>query len=176
MMQSTTYLNHMNFAVPPEDLAALDACIEAVLPWRRYVKRDDLIGYRIGDGEDSGGVFIRPVEACGEIAAVMKRVRRSVPDLDRALVSLERSPADFADHVGFRVSSVDEWERLLTGFEEAARSHPEWRLTVVDVHRPGDAGALTDRIYQAWLRIGLLGPIRNTFEMQCENPDAAPRT
>ena len=106
-MQSTTYVNHMNFAVPPDDLEALDACIEAVLPWRRYVKRDDIIGYRIGDGEDSGGVFIRPVQASGEIAAVMKRVRRSVPDLDRALVSLERSPADFADHFGFRVSSVD---------------------------------------------------------------------
>ena len=94
-MQSTTYVNHMNFAVPPDDLEALDACIEAVLPWRRYVKRDDIIGYRIGDGEDSGGVFIRPVEACGEIAAVMKRVRRSVPDLDRALVSLGTQPRRF---------------------------------------------------------------------------------
>ena len=173
-MRSTTYVNHMNFAVPPESLAALDACIEAVLPWERYVTRDDLVGYRIAGGDDAGCVFIRPAEAVGEIASVMKRVRRSVPDLDRAIAALERSPADVADHFGFRVSSVDEWERLLAGFESAARDHPEWQLTVVDVHRPGDSDALTDRIYQAWLRIGLLGPIRNTFEMQCENPDAAP--
>ena len=173
-MRSTTYVNHVNFAVPPENLEALDACIDAVLPWRRYVKRDDLVGYRIGGGDDSGCVFVRPVDACGELASVMKRVRRSVPDLDRAIAALEQSPADYADHFGFRVSSVDEWERLLAGFESAARDHPEWQLTVVEVHRPGDADAVTHRVYQAWLRIGLLGPLRNTFEMQCENPAAEP--
>ena len=39
-------------------------------------------------------------------------------------------------------------------------------MTVVHVERPGDPGAMTDYLYQAWVRLGLLGPWRNTFELQ----------
>ena len=43
-------------------------------------------------------------------------------------------------------------------------------MAVVRVERPGDPGALTDYLYQAWIRLALLGPVRNTFEMQALEP------
>jgi hypothetical protein len=47
-------------------------------------------------------------------------------------------------------------------------------VTLVRVERPGDPGALTDYLYQAWVRLALLGPIRNTFELQALDPAKAP--
>jgi hypothetical protein len=69
------------------------------------------------------------------------------------------------------VESHDEWERRLAGFERAAEEHPEWEIEVRAVNRPTDPQALTPYLYQAWVRIGLLGPLQNTFEMQCLNPE-----
>ena len=55
------------------------------------------------------------------------------------------------------VESVREW---------LERERPDLDIRVVDVLRPGDGRAQTDYLYQAFIRLGLLGPLRNTFEMQ----------
>jgi hypothetical protein len=64
------------------------------------------------------------------------------------------------------VGSVEEWEERLAAIERLGRERPEFELRVVDVLRPGDGRAPTDYLYQAFIRVGLLGPLRNTFEMQ----------
>ena len=165
--------NHQNYAVPPENLGLVEACFSELFPWEHWVSREDMVGYRFQQASEKGMAFFRPAKAAGDLAKMIDRLRKTSPELDRALVGMDQLPADHADHSGFMVHSVDEWERRVAAFERAVDEHPEWQLRMVDVHRPGDPDALTDRLYQAFLRIGLLGPIRNTFEMQCLNPDAA---
>lgn len=169
-MQQHDLWNHNNYAVPPESLPLLEECIAALMPWELWVKRDDMLGYRFHKMAEKGMVFFRPSRPAGELTRVIERLRRQQPELDAALVEMERLPADHNDHNGFMVTSVQAWEERLAGFQKAAAERPQWKLTVVSVLRPGDPNALTDRLYQAWLRIGLLGPVRNTFEMQCLNP------
>ncbi len=172
-MQEHDLWNHNNYSIPPENLAPLEECLRELMPWELWVKQDRMLGYRFHQQAEKGMVFFQPSEPAGLLAKTLDRLRKQHPDLDTALVGLERLPADHNDHNGFIVKSVEEWESRLAGFHKAARERPEWRLTVVNVLRPGHKEALTDRLYQAWLRIGLLGPIRNTFEMQCVNPAAA---
>ena len=50
------------------------------------------------------------------------------------------------------------------------RERPELGVRVIDVLRPGDGRAQTTDLYQAFIRIVLLGPLRNTFEMQARRP------
>ncbi|MBI3744209.1 MAG: hypothetical protein HY261_08005 [Chloroflexi bacterium] len=133
-----------------------------------------MLGYRFDTMAEKGMAFFQPSEPAGQFAKVVARLRRTTPELDQAIVGLEQLSADLNDHTGFMVKSVDEWEARLAKFYEAAEERPEWQLKVVAVNRPGDKQALTDRLYQAWLRIGLLGPVRNTFEMQCLNPKVIP--
>ena len=96
----------------------------------------------------------------------LARLRRSDAELGRALTALEAQEADLTDHHGIRIASVEEWERRVTRALELAQTRPELAVTVVHVERPGDPGAMTDYLYQAWVRLGLLGPWRNTFELQ----------
>lgn len=162
--------NHNNYAIPPENLAPLKECIRALMPWELWVERDEMLGYRFDAIAEKGMVFFQPSKPAGLFAETIERLRKESPDLDEALLGMERQPPDLNDHNGFIVKSVEEWEARLARFRQAEKEHPEWKLQVVNVLRPGDPKALTDRLYQAWLRIGLLGPIRNTFEMQCLNP------
>ena len=172
-MQEHDLWNHNNYAIPPGNLALLEECIRELMPWDLWVKRDNMLGYRFQEESEKGMTFFQGSEPAGLLAKSLDRLRKQHPDLEAALTGMERLAADHNDHNGFIVKSLEEWESRLAGFERAAREHPEWRLTVVSVLRPGDDAALTDRLYQAWLRIGLLGPVRNTFEMQCLNPMAA---
>src|SRR5437016_2179238 len=98
--------------------------------------------------------------------AALARLRRSDAELGRALAALEAQEADLTDHHGIRIASVEEWERRVARGLELAQTRPELPVTVVRVERPGDPGAATDYLYQAWVRLGLLGPWRNTFELQ----------
>ncbi len=162
--------NHNNYAIPPESLAPLEECLRELMPWDLWVKQERMLGYRFDQIAEKGMAFFQPSEPAGQFAQCIDRLRKQNPDLDAALAGMERQPSDLNDHNGFIVRSVEEWEARLAKFRKAERAHPEWKLKVVNVLRPGDKSALTDRLYQAWLRIGLLGPVRNTFEMQCLNP------
>ena len=171
-MQQYDLWNHNNYAIPPANLAFLEACIRELMPWELWVKRDNMLGYRFQQESEKGMTFFQGSAPAGLLAKTLDRLRKQHPDLEAALTGMEKLSADHNDHNGFIVKSVEEWETRLARFERAVRERPEWQLTVVEVLRPGDANALTDRLYQAWLRIGLLGPVRNTFEMQCLNPKA----
>jgi len=172
-MQTHDLWNHNNYAVPPENLPMVEACITAVMPWELWVKKPDLLGYRFNADHYRGMVFFRPAKPAAQLAETIERLRRQVPDLDAALKGFERLPADLNDHNGFMVKDLEEWETRLNIFQKAEHEHPEWKLKVVTVLRPHDPDAVSKTVYQAWLRIGLLGPMRNTFEMQCRSPDAA---
>jgi hypothetical protein len=140
------------------------------MPWELWVDQPRMLGYRFDAVAEKGMAFFQPSAPAGQFAKSIEQLRRQVPDLDAAIVGMESQASDLNDHNGFIVKSVEEWEARLAKFQKAAREHPEWQLKVVNVLRPGDPKALTPRLYQAWLRIGLLGPVRNTFEMQCLNP------
>ncbi len=158
--------NHNNYCVPPEHVDGLCACIEALFPWTLIVRKPHLVGYRLGDDLNRGALYLRPTPAARAVFDALARLRRSDAELGRALTALEAQEADLTDHHGIRIASVEEWERRVTRALELARTRPELAVTVVHVERPGDPGAMTDYLYQGWVRLGLLGPWRNTFELQ----------
>jgi hypothetical protein len=167
--------NHHNYAVPPQRFALIEACIDALFPWAKFVSKPHLLGYRLGDDIHAGALYFRPAAAAAALQEALGRVRGEQSDLDAALRGLDSIDADYNDHCGFMVPSVAEWERRVAGAEQLARTHPEFEIRVVDVFRPGDGRALTDYLYQAFIRVGLLGPFRNTFEMQARTAGEPPR-
>src|SRR5262249_9553046 len=158
--------NHVNYAVPPERVPLVEACFDAIFPWEKFVAKPYLLGYRFATDFDEGALYVRPVPAGGELTEALGRLRAHDAALDAALARLETIEADWADHTGFLVGSVPEWEERLATIERTARERPDFELRVVDVLRPGDGRAQTDYLHQAFIRVGLLGPFRNTFEMQ----------
>src|SRR5262245_66333729 len=158
--------NHVNYAVPPERLPLVEACIDALFPWEKFVAKPFLLGYRLSDDLHDGALYFRPVPEAGVVAEALGRLRAQDPALDGALARLDTIEADWSDHTGFMVRSVAEWEERLATAERLARDRPEFEVRVVDVLRPGDGRAPTDYLHQAFVRVGLLGPLRNTFEMQ----------
>jgi len=59
----------------------------------------------------------------------------------------------------FLVDGRKEWETRLARLQHAEKEHPEWQVKVLRVERANRC--------HAWVRIGLLGPFRNTLDMQC---------
>jgi hypothetical protein len=161
--------NHNSYCVPPDAVPALCECIEALFPWTLIVRKPHLVGYRLGDDLNRGALYLRPTAAAASLEAALARLRGTDADLGRALDAMETQEADLNDHQGVRVPGVAEWETRIARAAELAR-RPDLRVTVVRVERPGDPGALTGYLYQAWVRLGLLGPIRNTFELQALDP------
>ena len=166
--------NHNNYCVPPEHVPLLTEAIEALFPWSVIVKKPTLIGYRLGDDLNHAALYLRPMGAASTLHGLLARAREERPELDAAFRTVETQDADLNDHQGFRVPSVEEWERRVALARTLAAQRPELRVMVVRVERPGDRGALTDYLYQAWIRLGLLGPFRNTFEMQAYDPVKVP--
>ncbi len=164
--------NHNNFAVPPARLPLVEACIDALFPWVKFVSKPHLLGYRLTDDLHAGALYFRPAAPAAALHETLARLRTRTPELDAALVDLERIDADYNDHCGFMVTTVAEWEDRLAVAQRLQHERPEFEIRVVDVFRPGDGRALTDYLYQAFIRIGLLGPFRNTFEMQARKAGA----
>ena len=158
--------NHQNYAVPPDRLPLVETCIDALFPWEKFVARADLLAYRLTDDLHAGALYFRPSTATAALHDALARLRARDAELGRAFAAQERFDADWNDHAGFMVGSVAEWEERLARAEQLARERPELQIRVVDVLRPGDGRAQTDYLYQAFIRLGLLGPLRNTFEMQ----------
>src|SRR5437773_2970914 len=166
MREGVDAWNHNNYCVPPEHVDGLSACIEALFPWTLIVRKPHLVGYRLGDDLNRGALYLRPAPAARAVFDALARLRRSDAELGRALAALEAQEADLTDHHGIRVASVEEWERRVARALALARTRPDLAVTGGGGERPGDAGAWTDYLYQAWVRLGLLGPWRNTFELQ----------
>jgi hypothetical protein len=158
--------NHNNYCVPPEHVDRLCAAIEALFPWSLIVRKPDLVGYRLGEDLHAGALYLRPTAAARDLYAALARLRATDGALAAALAGVAGQDADLTDHQGFRVATVDEWERRVARAREVAATRPELAVAVVRVERPGDPGALTDYLHQAWIRLDLLGPLRNTIEMQ----------
>lgn len=166
--------NHANFCVPPEHLDRLCACIEALFPWTSVVRRADLVGYRLGEDLNRGALYLRPSAAARALFEALARVEATDRGFAGALAALRAEDADVRDHQGIRLGSVAEWEERVARARELADGRPELGVDVVRVERPGDPAAATDYLYQAWVRLGLLGPWRNTFELQALDPAKEP--
>ena len=158
--------NHVNFAVPPERLPLVEACVDTLFGWEKFVAKPYLLGYRLTADMHEAALYFRPVPASEQLLLALERLRRQDAALDAALRGLDEIEADWADHTGFMTASLAEWEERLALAQRLGRERPEFAVRVVDVLRPGDGRAQTDYLYQAFIRIGLLGPLRNTFEMQ----------
>jgi len=166
--------NHVSYCVPPPHVAALTESIETLFPWTVIVKKPTLVGYRLGDDLNHGALYLRPTQAATTLHGLVAGLRAERPELDRAFTTLAAQEADLNDHQGFRVPSVPEWEARVARARDLAARRPELGVAVVRVERPGDPGAPTDYLYQAWIRLALLGPLRNTFEMQAYDPTKVP--
>ena len=166
--------NHHNYAVPPQRLALLEACFDELFPWVKFVSKPHLLGYRLTDDLHAGALYLRPAAPAAALQTALGHLRGAHPDLDAALRGLDSIDADYNDHCGFMVPTVAEWERRVSRAEQLERARPEFEIRVVALFRPGDGRALTDYLYQAFIRIGLLGPFHNTFEMQARTAASAP--
>jgi hypothetical protein len=164
--------NHNNYAIAPERLPLVEACFDTLFPWVKFVSKPQLLGYRLTGDLHAGALYFRPAAPAGAFADAVARLRVSDHDLDRALRGLDAIDADYDDHCGFMVPTVAEWEERVAHAEHLQHTRPEFEIRVVDVYRPGDGRALTDYLYQAFIRVGLLGPVRNTFEMQARRPES----
>ena len=171
-MDPQHHWNHCNFAVPPERLALVEACFDALFPWVKFVSKPHLLGYRLTGDLHAAAVYVRPAPPAAQLDAVLRHLRAGAPELDEALAGFERMDADYNDHTGFMVPSVAEWEAHVANAQRLASERPEFQIRVLDVYRPGDGRALTDYLYQAFIRVGVLGPWRNTFEMQARIPES----
>jgi hypothetical protein len=169
-MKSEHRWNHVNFAVPPERLPLLEECIDTLFGWEKFVAKPYLLGYRLTDDMHDAALYFRPVPAVATLLESLARLRQLDPALGDALEELDRIEGDWADHTGFMTGSVAEWEQRLAHAARLQKDRLDLEIRVVDVLRPGDGRAQTDYLYQAFIRIGLLGPLRNTFEMQARNP------
>ena len=158
--------NHVNFAIPPERLPLVEECIDTLFGWEKFVAKPYLLGYRLTDDMHAAALYFRPVPASQALQLALERLRSHDAALDAALRGLDEIEGDWADHTGFMTPSLAEWETRLALARRLERDRPELAIRVVDVLRPGDGRAQTDYLYQAFIRIGLLGPVRNTFEMQ----------
>jgi hypothetical protein len=165
-MEHAQRWNHVNFAVPPERLPLLAECIDALFGWEKFVAKPYLLGYRLTDDMHEAALYFRPVPATVELLTALERLRTGDAQLDAAITALDGIEGDWADHIGFMTASLAEWEARLATARRLEHERPEFAIRVVDVLRPGDGRAQTDYLYQAFIRIGLLGPLRNTFEMQ----------
>ena len=166
--------NHHNYAVPPERLALIEACIDALFPWVKFVSKPHLLGYRLSADMHAGALYFRPAAPAAALQHVLHRLRAEAPDLDAAFHGLDSIEADYNDHCGFMVPTVAEWEQRVSSAQQLQRERPDFEIRVVDVFRPGDGRALTDYLYQAFIRVELLGPFRNTFEMQARTAAGEP--
>ena len=165
-MQRAPRWNHVNFAVPPERLRLVEECIDALFGWPKIVAKPYLLGYRLTDDMHEAALYFRPVPSTGALFEALERLRGQDAALDGALGTLDDIEGDWADHTGFMTGSLEEWEARLALARRLERERPELAIRVVDVLRPGDGRAQTDYLYQAFIRLDLLGPLRNTFEMQ----------
>jgi hypothetical protein len=165
-MESQHVWNHNNFAVPPERFALVEAAIDALFPWVKFVAKPHLLGYRLGDDLHAAALYVRPAPPATALHSAIERLRTEHPDLDQGIRGLETIDADYNDHCGFMVPTVEEWEQRVALAEQLERERPDFAIRVVAAFRPGDGRALTDYLYQAFIRVGVLGPFRNTFEMQ----------
>lgn len=166
--------NHANFCIPPDHVDGLCACIEALFPWTLIVRRPDLIGYRLGDDLNRGALYLRPTPAARALFDAIARVEASDPGFAKTLTDLRAQDADVSDHQGIRLATVADWEERVALAQELANTRPDLGVAVLRVERPGDPGAATDYLYQAWIRLSLLGPWRNTFELQALDPAKQP--
>jgi hypothetical protein len=165
-MQRAPRWNHVNFAVPPERLRLVEECIDTLFGWPKIVAKPYLLGYRLTDDMHEAALYFRPVPSAGALLEALDRLRKQDAALDGALGTLDDIEGDWADHTGFMTPSLEEWEARLALAQRLERERPELAIRVVDVLRPGDGRAQTDYLYQAFIRLDLLGPLRNTFEMQ----------
>src|SRR6185295_6553035 len=125
--------NHVNYSIPPDRMPLVEACIDAVFPWEKFVAKPYLLGYRFSEDLNEGALYFRPVPEAGVLADALRRLRATDPELERALGRLETIDADWADHAGFMVRSVAEWEERLGTATRLAQERPELELRVVDV-------------------------------------------
>lgn len=158
--------NHVNFCVPPEHLDRLCAAIEALFPWETIVRKPGLVGYRLGEDLHRAALYLRPSPAAADVAEALGRLAVEDAALATALTDLGDVDPDVRDHFGVRIATVEEWERRVAVATALERTRPDLAFEVVRVIRPSDPGAPTTYLYQAWVRLHLLGPLRNTIELQ----------
>jgi hypothetical protein len=158
--------NHNNYAVPAQNLDELERCLDALFGWEKLVNRPEMLGYKLKQDYRRAMVFFQPAEPATRLASALERLRKGDAELDEALRGYATISPEVADHNGMMLPTVAEWEKFVAHACRLAEEHPEWQITIPDVYRPGQPNAITDTLHQCWVRIGLLGPVRNTFEVQ----------
>jgi hypothetical protein len=161
--------NHQNYAVAPGRLKQVEEAIDGLFGWRKFVTKPHLVGYLVADDFNAGAVYFQPAAAVEDLERALARLRSSDAELAAALAEIERLDVDLADHSGVMLATVEEWEACVSRARELERSRPDLEIRVIEVVRPGDARAATPDLHQAFIRIGLLGEVRNTLEVQARS-------
>jgi len=165
-MATPDFWNHNNYAVPPQNLPLVEECIGLLFPWEQYVKRPGFLGYRLQEDSRKAVVFFQGHPWAAKFVTAVERLRKTDKELGEALDLREQHSSDQIDHNGFRVETLEDWERRVATAQRIEKTRPDLQVKVRSVHRPGQPGAAPrGDLYQCFIRVGLLGPVRNTFEM-----------
>ncbi len=169
-MKNQDRWNHLFYSVPIENFRLIEECIDTLFPWQKFVRREDLIGYRLQQDQRLGNINFRPTKAASDVYNILDRLRKEHPELAEAMGRSDALTPNFNDHTGFLVKSVDDWEQRVAMIRTVEKERPEFQVKLVAVYLPGRPPSETKDLYQAFIRVGLLGPFRNTFEMQAVKP------
>jgi hypothetical protein len=161
--------NHQNYAVAPDRLKQVEEAIDRLFGWTKFVAKPELIGYRIAEDFHAGAVYFQPAPAVEDLERALARLGASDAGLAAALAAIERLDVDLGDHSGVMLPTVADWEACVSRARELERERPELEIRVIEVVRPGDPRAATPDLHQAFIRIGLLGKVRNTLEVQARS-------
>ena len=152
----------------PSGWRCVEECIDTLFGWDKFVAKPYLLGYRLTDDMHEAALYFRPVPAAGALSKALASPARTAT---RTSTRRSRDARYDRRRLGRSHRLHDRLAAGVGGPPRAGaaaceRERPELAVRVVDVLRPGDGRAQTDYLYQAFIRIGLLGPLRNTFEMQ----------
>ncbi len=158
------YWNHITYVVPPKNLGRIEECIDTLFGWKTYAKREGVLGYHLHPDFRKGLIFFQGANWAEALDEAISRLEQTDAQLAEGLRLREQGGPDNSDHNGFRVDTMAEWERRLAVAKKVERERPDFQLKVGVRWPKADAPI---KVYQCFCRIGLLGPIRNTIEMQC---------
>lgn len=164
-MPSPDAWDYATFSVPMENVEALGECLTALLPWKPLGRRPHELTFAV-DSHHLGMVSFKGSTAASDVARIARRTRMQNPELDKAFVDVDLEEPTLHECTGFLVDGVQQWEARLAALQQAQKDRPEWQVKVLKVERP--AATRSPSGYHAWVRIGLLGPFRNTLDMQCQ--------
>ncbi len=174
-MPPSDFWNHNALLVSPENMRLLQECLDTLFSWKKtlYEKRENAVGYQLRQNGEQALLYLEAAPWAGQLDKALHRLRKVDQELDQALQRQEAASPASVDHFGVRVESLEEWQQRLRIAKRLEKDRPDLHLKVTVIEKPVTKGGREYQVHQCYIKIGLLGPVRNTFEMSCIVPSVS---